>query len=269
MKRAPSRARNRRPRAEGAAVDPAVVASGAVWLAALVSAVHLLCLAGGVTTLVLRERALAARLDDAGVQRVLRLDNLSGIIAILWMGSGLWRAFGSLEKGSSFYLESTMFWVKMSGLALAWACETPSMVTFIRWRMRLAAGQAPDLSGVGRLRRWHYAEGAAMVLTVFAASLMSRGVGAATARTTGSSDGAAIYAASCAACHQADGRGLQGRLAADFVGDPTRLAKPDAVLLQSITEGVPGTTMPGFRDTLSEGDRRAVLTHLRARFGPP
>lgn len=239
-----------------------------MWLPALVSAVHLLCLAGGLTTLVLRERALAAKLDEAGVQRVLRLDNLSGVIAILWMGSGLWRAFGSLEKGSAFYLQSTMFWVKMGGLALAWACETPSMVTFIRWRMRLAAGQAPDLSGVERLRRWHYAEGAAMVLTVFAASLMARGVGAATARTTGPHDGAAIYAANCAACHQADGRGLQGRLAADFVGDPTRLAKPDAVLLRSIAEGVRGTTMPGFRARLSEDERRAVLAHIRASYRP-
>lgn len=240
-----------------------------MWLPAFVSSVHLLCLAVGLTCLVLRERALAGTLDDAGVRRVLTIDNVSGVVAILWMGSGLWRAFGGLEKGSAFYLHSTMFWAKMAALALAWAFETPSMVTFIRWRTRLAIGEAPDTSKVARLRRLHYAEVVAMTATVFLASLMARGVGVSVARptATGPASGAAIYAANCAACHQPDGRGMNGRVAADFVGDPARLAKPDEVLLRSIADGVPGTAMVSFRGRLSEAERRAVLAHIRASYG--
>jgi putative membrane protein len=240
-----------------------------MWLSAMVSAVHLLCLALGLCCLVLRERALAATLDDAGVRRVLTIDNVSGVVALVWMGSGLWRAFGGLEKGSAFYLHSAMFWAKMGGLTLAWALETPSMVTFIRWRTRLAQGEAPDTSGVARLRRLHGYELACMVATVFLASLMARGVGAAS--TQGASAevarGRAVYEAHCAACHQADGRGLNARLAADFVGDPSRLAKGDEALLRAIERGVPGTAMVGFAGRLSEAERRAALAYLRSAFG--
>lgn len=244
-----------------------------MWLSAFASSVHLLCLALGLCALALRERALGETLDEAGIRRVLTIDNVSGVIALVWMGSGFWRAFGPLEKGTAFYVHSAMFWAKMAAITLAWAFETPSMLTFIRWRTRIAAGAAPDTSKVHRLRRLHYYELACMVLAVVFASLMARGVGAGLvggASHSVSPDtarGAAIYQAQCATCHQADGRGLNGRLAADFVGDATRLGKSDEVLLRSIERGVPNTAMTGFAGRLTEPERRAVLAHIRTTFG--
>jgi len=73
----------------------------------------------------------------------------------------------------------------------------------------------------------------------------------------------------CLACHQADGRGLNGALAADFIGDTTRLAKSDAVLLDSIAEGVDGTTMIGWSNSLSEPQMRDVLAYIRSEFDSP
>lgn len=79
--------------------------------------------------------------------------------------------------------------------------------------------------------------------------------------------GQGVYVTRCAACHQADGRGMNGRLAADFVGDPSRLAKSDADLLRSIANGVPGTAMAPFKTTLDEDAQRDVLAYLRATYG--
>ena len=37
-----------------------------------------------------------------------------GVAALLWLVTGLLRAFGGLEKGTQFYLTSNLFWVKMT-----------------------------------------------------------------------------------------------------------------------------------------------------------
>jgi mono/diheme cytochrome c family protein len=80
--------------------------------------------------------------------------------------------------------------------------------------------------------------------------------------------GAAIYAANCVACHQTDGTGMNGVLAADFVNDATRLAKTDEQLLHSITNGVQGKgVMPPQKDILSAQAIADVLAYIRATFG--
>jgi mono/diheme cytochrome c family protein len=79
-------------------------------------------------------------------------------------------------------------------------------------------------------------------------------------------EGKKVYSMFCAACHQADGRGIKGG-AADFVGDKTRLAKSDEQLLKSIAEGVEMKGMPAFRATLPKGQQKAVVAYLRAAFG--
>lgn len=237
-----------------------------MWLSALVSAVHLLSLAAGVTLLFARERALRGPLDDAGIQRVLRYDNIAGVVAILWIGSGLWRAFGGLEKGTAFYLASRLFWVKVGLMSVVFALECWPMTTFIRWRVALAQGRAVVPRHLPWLRRVHFIELALLALTVCAASLMARGVGQPhQPETAAAQRGAVLYRERCLPCHQADGRGVNGRLAADLA---TRLAKPDAVLLRSIADGVPGTAMLGWRGRLAEEDMAALLSYLRATFTP-
>ncbi len=79
-------------------------------------------------------------------------------------------------------------------------------------------------------------------------------------------EGKKVYSLFCAACHQADGRGIKGG-AASFVDDKSRLAKTDAQLLAAIASGMEEKGMPAFGSTLPKGQQRAVLAYLRAAFG--
>jgi caa(3)-type oxidase subunit IV len=81
--------------------------------------------------------------------------------------------------------------------------------------------------------------------------------------------GATVYTTYCVACHQADGKGMDGKLAANFVDDPTRLSKSDEELLASIRDGTTGTigTMPPWGAALSAQQRVDVLAYVRATYG--
>jgi caa(3)-type oxidase subunit IV len=82
-------------------------------------------------------------------------------------------------------------------------------------------------------------------------------------------EGMKVYTIFCVACHQLDGKGLNGKLAANFVDDKTRLAKPDAELLNSIANGYKGTVgqMPPWGPVLKPKQRRDVLAYVRQTFG--
>ena len=79
--------------------------------------------------------------------------------------------------------------------------------------------------------------------------------------------GKRIYQNRCLACHGADGTGMNGTLAADFVNDKTRLAQSDEILLNSIENGVPGTAMVAWGAMVDEQQRRDVLAYIRTTFG--
>lgn len=82
-------------------------------------------------------------------------------------------------------------------------------------------------------------------------------------------EGKAIYEKHCLACHQKDGRGNGGITGANFVDDPSRLAKSNEALLESIREGVTGGTavMPPHKDRLTETQMKDALSYVRAEFG--
>jgi mono/diheme cytochrome c family protein len=88
-------------------------------------------------------------------------------------------------------------------------------------------------------------------------------------------DGAALYAAQCVACHQATGQGLPG-VFPPLAGSEWVLGKDStaaAILLHGINGpmSVKGVTyngaMPAFKDTLSDAQIAAVLTHVRSQWG--
>ncbi len=79
--------------------------------------------------------------------------------------------------------------------------------------------------------------------------------------------GEKVYSTYCMACHQADGKGMNGALAANFVDDKERMAKSDALLLKSIEDGIPGTTMISWKAQLDETQRSDALAYIRATFG--
>lgn len=146
-------------------------------ISAVVSALHLLALALGLPSVFLRGRALKGPFDDAGFRRLFAADTVWGIAALLWISTGLLRAFAGLEKGSEFYLSSTLFWTKMALLAAIIVLEIWPMVTFIRWRAVLRGGGRPDTTAAGRLYVVNHVQMVLGVIMVFVASFMARGFG--------------------------------------------------------------------------------------------
>jgi len=144
---------------------------------AIVSALHVLALALGLPSVYLRGRALKGPLDRDGLRRLLAADAVWGIAAGLWIATGLLRAFGGLEKGSQFYLQSPLFWTKMALFATVIILEIWPMVTFIRWRGALRRGETPDTSRARALYLVNHVEMGLVVLIVFVASFMARGFG--------------------------------------------------------------------------------------------
>jgi putative membrane protein len=146
-------------------------------ISAVVSSLHLLALAIGLPAVFVRGRALKGPLDAEGLRRLLAADNVWGLAAVLWIVTGLLRAFGGLEKGTEFYLRSPLFWTKMALFLVVVVLEIRPMVTFIRWRTQLGRGQTVDTSPARALYTLTHIQLAIVVVMVFVASLMARGVG--------------------------------------------------------------------------------------------
>jgi putative membrane protein len=146
-------------------------------ISAIVSALHVLALAIGLPSVFFRGRALKGPLDAEGLRRLFAADNAWGGAAVLWIGTGLLRAFGGLEKGAHFYLHSRLFWAKVALFATILALEAWPMVTFIRWRIQRGRGQAPDTSSAAVFSVLNHVQMSLVVVIVFVASFMARGFG--------------------------------------------------------------------------------------------
>jgi len=146
-------------------------------LSAIVSALHLLALAVGLPSVLLRGRALAGPLDGPGLRRLFTADTCWGVAALVWIATGLARAFGGLEKGTQFYLASPLFWLKMALLGTIILLEIWPMTTFIRWRVAIGRGEEPDVRRARQLWIVNHVEMLLAVAMVFVASFMARGFG--------------------------------------------------------------------------------------------
>ena len=120
----------------------------------------------------------ALRGEAAGLDRAFQGDNAWGIAALLWIISGLARAFGGLEMGTDWYLHNPMFHLKLTLFGLLFLAELWPMVTLIRWRVRQARGEAIDLQAeaptLRRFARINDAEVVGIMLMVAAATAMAR-----------------------------------------------------------------------------------------------
>ncbi len=143
----------------------------------LLAASHLFALGIGLGAVWARGRALRQPLDTAGVRRVLAADTWWAMAAFLWISTGLWRWLGGLEKGTAYYLQNHAFWAKMALLGLILVLEVGPIVALSRWRRRLAAGAAADLTSAPRLARISFIQAGLVVLMVLAATAMARGYG--------------------------------------------------------------------------------------------
>jgi putative membrane protein len=147
-----------------------------VHVAAIASSLHLLALGIGLPSIFLRSRTLAGPLDESGLGRLFAADTIWGVAALLWISTGLLRAFGGLEKGTQFYLNSQLFWVKMGLLGTILLLEIWPMTTFIKWRIGQGRGEVLDTSRQHSLLMISRVQLGLVIAMVFVASLMARGI---------------------------------------------------------------------------------------------
>jgi len=143
----------------------------------ILAAVHLLALGIGLGAIWARARALHAPLDLPGVRRVLYADTWWGVAAVLWLGTGLARAFGGFEKGTLYYTHNHYFWVKMGLFLSILLLEIVPIITFIKWRQRIARGETVDAANAPALATMSFIQAALVAFMVLAATAMARGYG--------------------------------------------------------------------------------------------
>jgi putative membrane protein len=142
----------------------------------LVAALHLLALPLGLGSVWARARALRDAASDDGLRRVFAADTWWGLAALLWIGTGVLRAFGGLEKGASYYLHDQVFTAKMGLFALILLLELWPMATLIGWRIRARRGSAIDTRRAPLFARISRIQAGLVVLMVFAAAALARGL---------------------------------------------------------------------------------------------
>jgi len=144
----------------------------------LLAAVHLLGLGIGLGAVFARARALRGELDHAGLRRALQADTWWAVAAVVWIGTGLLRAFAGIEKGSTYYLHNHLFLAKMGLLGLILVLEVRPIITLTRWRASLARREQPDTRLAASIARTSLVQVALVVLMVLLATGMARGYGA-------------------------------------------------------------------------------------------
>ncbi len=143
----------------------------------LLASFHLLALGLGLGAIWTRARAFRGLLDRQGLERLFFADSVWGIAALLWIGTGLTRAFGGFEKGTAYYLGNNLFRAKMGFLIVVLVLEIWPMVTLIRWRVQTARGQPVDTRDARTFRAISLVQCWLVVAMVFAATGMARGLG--------------------------------------------------------------------------------------------
>jgi putative membrane protein len=142
----------------------------------IVAAIHLLALGIGLGAVTYRAAALRGTLDPARLRRVFRADALWGLAGFLWISTGLARAFFGLDKGTSYYLGSTAFRIKMGLLIVLLILEVAPIVILTRWRGQVGKNEAVDTSRAGWLSRLSLVQTALVLLMLLAATALARGL---------------------------------------------------------------------------------------------
>ncbi|WGS48885.1 DUF2214 family protein [Paraburkholderia sp. D15] len=143
----------------------------------LLAALHLLAFGLAFASILRRTWALRRAAVPAALRSVFRADTRWGLAALVLVVTGLMRAFGGYEKGADYYLHEPLFHVKMTLLVLILILEVPSMLALIRWRAAVRKGLVPDLSKARSYARYSVIQTVLLVLMVFAATGMARGIG--------------------------------------------------------------------------------------------
>lgn len=131
-----------------------------------------------VAALVYEFVAFRKGLTVAEARRIQRVDLVYGISAGLLVVVGLLRVY-FFEKGPNYYFYNHVFWTKMALFVIVGLLSIYPTIRYIKWNPVLAQDQAPEIPDkeFTNIRRLLWLEMAGLVLILFAAPLMARGVG--------------------------------------------------------------------------------------------
>ena len=108
---------------------------------------------------------------------MIQADTWWGIAALVWISTGLLRAFAGFEKGTTYYIHNHLFLMKMGLLVGILILEVGPIITFGAWRRQMRRGRRPThrkpsvSPASASCRRYWYS------LMVIAATGMARGYG--------------------------------------------------------------------------------------------
>ncbi|WKZ34446.1 MAG: DUF2214 family protein [Anaerolineales bacterium] len=111
-------------------------------------------------------------------RRIQRVDLVYGISAGLLIIVGLLRVY-FFEKGPNYYLYNHIFWTKMALFVIIGMLSVYPTIRYIKWNPMLTQNKAPEIpdNEYKNIRLLLWLEMIGLVLVLFAAPLMARGVG--------------------------------------------------------------------------------------------
>jgi putative membrane protein len=142
----------------------------------ILASLHLLALGLGLGAAYARSRALRGPLDAAGLSRVFLADMWWGIAGVLWIVTGVLRAFFGIEKGTEYYMATGLFHAKLGLVLLILVLEVWPMATLMRWRAQRRGGGTVDTSAARAIARISHAQAGFVVIIVLLATAISRGM---------------------------------------------------------------------------------------------
>ncbi len=142
----------------------------------LFASFHLIALAIGIAAVYARWRSLQRVKSTTDLPAVFHADNWYGIAVVIWVGTGLVRAFAGLEKGTDHYVGNTWFLWKMGLFCLVFLLELYPIILLVRWRRSLKHGGTIDLGQAPVLAWLTVLEIPFLLAMVFLATAMARGL---------------------------------------------------------------------------------------------
>lgn len=142
----------------------------------LFASFHLIALAMGIAAVHARWRALQRVRNTTDLPAVFHADNWYGIAVVIWVGTGLVRAFAGIEKGTAYYAENPWFLWKMGLFGLVFLLELYPMILLVKWRRSLKRGGVIDLGQSPILAWLSLLELPFLLIMVFLATAMARGL---------------------------------------------------------------------------------------------
>lgn len=119
--------------------------------------------------------------DELTIERartLLRIDMIAGIAAGTLLVVGALRVF-VFEKGGAFYFHNAFFHIKLTAFVAVALLTIYPTLEFLSWRKALQRGQRPfvEPQKIRRIRTLLHLELISIVVILFSAAMMSRGIG--------------------------------------------------------------------------------------------